>query len=586
MASGSALVRRYRQRLFIIIGLVALTIAVGVGFGMQIAGAAAKRSLEQSAQEVLLVQKQVLNGLMEKFRLLPNLVGRNPEILGVFVDPSEKNIAAAQLAIRHDSAMTGALDIVLLGLDGSLLVRGTGVVTGSFEQTSRLLSAVSQGRLGRKAIQIPPDERAYAFASGLRDEGGNLTGVIAVLVDLANLEQIWSLSTLPVLVADRDGTVLASNRAEWRMMSLDKIKTLEQGVIGYVLEGEVRPYVEMSQALPELEWELHVLADAAPIVRARIAAAASIVLGGLALAIFLAYLMRRRLELVQKNRSDKANSLRLERVVRDRTKALTLLNTALAEEVEHHKLTGTTLRKTQDELIQTGKLAALGQMSTALSHEFNQPLAATKSYADNALVFLERNRQGEAEENIRLISKMADRMAVISRHLRNFGRKPRTRLSSISVEAVVDDAIEVLSARLREQGTDVIVQHETPGALAIAGQVRLQQVVVNLISNALDATKSGSIKSVQVLTGSTDKKVTISVRDFGSGIASEHLAQIFDPFFTTKDPGQGLGLGLSISYNIVKDFGGRLTGANHPEGGALFTIELEKSGSKTGKRVK
>ncbi len=577
MASGSALVRRYRRRLLVVIGLVALMSAVGVGFGMQIAGAAAKRSLQQSAQEVLLVQEQVLNGLMEKFRLLPNLVRRNAKILGVFVDPSEKNIAAAQLAIRHDSAMTGALDIVLLELDGSLLVSGTGVVTGSFEPTSRLLGAVRQGRLGRKAIQIPPDERAYAFASGLRDEGGNLVGVIAVLVDLANLEQIWSLSTLPVLVADRDGTVLASNRAEWRMMPLNEIRSQERGVIEYVLDGQFQPYVEMRRAVPVLEWELYVLAGAAPIVRARIAAAASVVLAGLTLAIFLAYMMRRRLELVQKNRTDKANSLRLERVVRDRTRALTLTNQALAEEVEHHKKTGISLRKTQDELIQTGKLAALGQMSTSLSHEFNQPLAATKSYADNALILLERNRQAEAEENIRLISKMADRMAVISRHLRNFGRKPRTRLSSILVEAVINDAIEVLSVRLREQGADIIVEHETPEAQAIAGHVRLQQVVVNLISNALDATISGSTKPVQVFTSSTDKKVLIRVRDFGPGIAPGHLAHIFDPFFTTKEPGRGLGLGLSISYNIVKDFGGRLTGENHPEGGALFTIELERA---------
>jgi len=577
LASGSALVRRYRRRLLVVIGLVALMSAVGVGFGMQIAGAAAKRSLQQSAQEVLLVQEQVLNGLMEKFRLLPNLVRRNAKILGVFVDPSEKNIAAAQLAIRHDSAMTGALDIVLLDLDGSLLVSGTGVVTDSFEPTSRLLGAVRQGRLGRKAIQIPPDERAYAFASGLRDEGGNLVGVIAVLVDLANLEQIWSLSTLPVLVADRDGTVLASNRAEWRMMPLNEIRSQERGVIEYVLDGQFQPFVEMSRAVPVLEWELYVLADAAPIVRARIAAAASAVMAGLALAIFLAYMMRRRLELVQKNRSDKANSLRLERIVRDRTRALTLTNQALAEEVEHHKKTGISLRKTQDELIQTGKLAALGQMSTSLSHEFNQPLAATKSYADNALILLERNRQAEAEENIRLISKMADRMAVISRHLRNFGRKPRTRLSSILVEAVINDAIEVLSVRLREQGVDVIIKHETPEVLAIAGHVRLQQVVVNLISNALDATKSDSAEPVQVLTGSMDKKVLIRVRDFGPGIAPEHLAHIFDPFFTTKEPGRGLGLGLSISYNIVKDFGGRLTGENHPEGGALFTIELERA---------
>ena len=569
MASGSATVRRHRRIANGFMVLVGLGIAVAVIFAVQFAGAAQERALRANARETLSVQAQVLNGLMEKFRLLPTLVGRRPEVSALFKSDDPRNKMAALSAIRHDAAMTGAMDIVLLRLDGTLLLSGTGILTEPVARDSELLSAVLQGRLGRQAIGFASNSRAYVFSTGLRDRSGELFGVIAVLVDLANLEQIWSLSALPVLVIDQRGIILVSNRAPWRMQKLGDIEEVSDGgEANFKLNGAVKPFVQVRQALPELGWEMRVLADATPIARARTLAAASVIFSGLALGFVLLGLLNQRLAVIRRQRSDKANALRLERVVRDRTKALT-------EEVEEHKQTENTLRQTQDELIQTGKLAALGQMSTALSHEFNQPLAATKSYADNALILRERSREDEAKENIRLISKMADRMAVISRHLRNFGRKPKSRLTSIFVPGVIDEAVEVLSSRLREQNATVKIVHAKGDIWARAGQVRLQQVLVNLIANGLDAAREHPELPIEIQTGTKGKKVIITVRDFGHGIAPGDMEHIFDPFFTTKDPGQGLGLGLSISYNIIKDFGGRLSGANHKEQGAIFRIELD-----------
>ncbi|MGP1359045.1 sensor histidine kinase, partial [Roseicyclus sp.] len=235
------------------------------------------------------------------------------------------------------------------------------------------------------------------------------------------------------------------------------------------------------------------------------------------------------------------------------------------------------LRRTQAELVQAGKLAALGQMSAALSHEFNQPLAAVKSYADNAGTFLERGRIDEARENVGRISAMADRMASISRHLRNFARRPLDRTGPVPLGAVIGDALELMQARIARDGAEVVRQGPEPEVWVTGGRVRLQQVVVNLLSNALDAMADSAEKRIDITLREDGETCAIEVRDRGPGLSEEALAQAFDPFFTTKAPGHGLGLGLSISYNIVRDFDGRLSAANHPGGGAVFTVTLRRA---------
>ena len=233
------------------------------------------------------------------------------------------------------------------------------------------------------------------------------------------------------------------------------------------------------------------------------------------------------------------------------------------------------MRKTQSDLVQAGKLAALGQMSAALSHEFNQPLAAVKTYADNAAILIERDRIAEARDNVTRISALTDRMASISRHLRNFARKPNEKLGSVDLAEVVADTAEIVAWRLK--AADAMLKVDLgPVPLSVrGGAVRLQQVLVNIISNAADAVEGLDERTIELTARKKGGRVTISVRDHGPGVAPAIAERIFDPFFTTKGVGKGLGLGLSISYNIVKDFGGSVSASNHPDGGAVFAIELD-----------
>lgn len=273
----------------------------------------------------------------------------------------------------------------------------------------------------------------------------------------------------------------------------------------------------------------------------------------------------------------------LERRVEERTADLARVNTQIEAEIAERRLTEQQLRQTQADLIQAGKLAGLGQMSAALSHEFNQPLAAAKTYADSAALLIERGRTAEASDNVRRISGLIDRMASISRHLRNFARKPNEKLGPVRLDEVMRDTLEIVAARIKTAGAKMDI--ELDGDLMVrAGSVRLQQVLVNVISNAADAVEGLDDRTLSVRAWREDGKAVLTVRDRGGGVAPSVAERIFDPFYTTKGVGRGLGLGLSISYNIIKDFGGSLTVSNHPEGGAVFRIELALAG-QTGREA-
>jgi len=285
------------------------------------------------------------------------------------------------------------------------------------------------------------------------------------------------------------------------------------------------------------------------------------------------YILRRR-RLNERMSAQREARQELEKQVRLRTHDLNQTNVKLMSEVNERKAAEEELRKTQADLVQAGKLAALGQMSAALSHELNQPLGAAKSYADNAAAYLDRDNKEQARDNVTRISSLIDRMAAIAKHLRNFARKPNEKLSSVPVATVINDALEILNQRVKTVGAKVSVDLPSNELWVVGGQVRLQQVLVNLISNGLDSIEAAKIKKIEISAEKTNGNVIIRVRDFGPGIKPEAVGQIFDPFFSTKGVGKGLGLGLSISYNIIRDFDGKLTAQNHHEQGAVFTIEL------------
>lgn len=232
-------------------------------------------------------------------------------------------------------------------------------------------------------------------------------------------------------------------------------------------------------------------------------------------------------------------------------------------------------RQTRDDLIQAAKLAALGQMAAGLSHELNQPLAAIRSHAHNGALLLERGRPEEARKAIGRIQALTTRAADLIAHLRRFARKPGVVLNPVAVGDTIDTALSLFEPRFEAER--VRLTRELPaGRLHVhAEEIRLEQVLVNLMANALDAVSGMEDATIAIGARRAGHKVEIWVADSGPGIDRAHLERIFDPFFTTKPVGSGLGLGLSLSYNIIKDLGGTLAVAETGPAGTRFLITLE-----------
>ncbi|MBI3759180.1 MAG: GHKL domain-containing protein, partial [Deltaproteobacteria bacterium] len=262
--------------------------------------------------------------------------------------------------------------------------------------------------------------------------------------------------------------------------------------------------------------------------------------------------------------------------VQARTRELKDTNAKLVSEIAEREKAEQVLRRTQANLIQAAKLAALGQMSAGISHELNQPLAAVRSYADNARAFLERDQADMAKSNLAGIAELTDRMAKIIRHLRTYARDEIVEARPTPVVAALRGAVGLLEPRITSEGIAIIEALPAREVMAMAGDVRLQQVFVNILANALDALRDAPTKEVRVAVEEGESRVKICIRDTGPGVRTEDLASIFDPFFSTKQVGSGLGLGLSISDSIIRQFGGTIDGANLEQGGAQFTIALPR----------
>ncbi|MBM6551417.1 ATP-binding protein [Marinomonas ostreistagni] len=264
--------------------------------------------------------------------------------------------------------------------------------------------------------------------------------------------------------------------------------------------------------------------------------------------------------------TDARNALELR--VKERTQEFEQANQRLRHEIEEHKAT-------QQELIQTAKLAVLGQLSAGLNHELNQPLTAIRAFAENGLKFLEREKYDQAKGNLQQISQLGHHMGDIIARFKVFARKGAVAHTPIDVQSALNGALRIMTPRLKE--ADITVQAPENIQLAVlADMVFLEQVLVNLLANAVDAIieRQDSTRVIEVDVQAQAQDVQIYVRDSGAGLSDEAIAHLFEPFYTSKSSGVGLGLGLSISQRIMESMNGSIHAKNRPEGGAEFCVTL------------
>ena len=247
------------------------------------------------------------------------------------------------------------------------------------------------------------------------------------------------------------------------------------------------------------------------------------------------------------------------------------LNIRLQREVSERQKVEKNLQVAEQTLAQSSKLAALGEMSAAISHELNQPLAAMRTYLAGAKLLLQRKRPDEALTSFQRIDDLIGRMGAITRQLKSYARKGGEDLIAVDVRSAIDGALEIMEPQLKARQISISKTLPIEPVFILGDQLRLEQVMVNLVRNALDATATVVLPEIEILL-LADETAILTVRDNGEGISD--LNELFEPFFTTKKPGDGVGLGLAISTGIITDLGGRLVARNGSVAGAVFQVTL------------
>ena len=419
---------------------------------------------------------------------------------------------------------------------------------------------------------------------------GVAVGAVVVRTSLQPIEATWIDSAFRAesekpLIVDARGVVIMSSVPDWRQQPLAALaqpRRSEGDAVDLVRIPRLKAAgVEMQvvheRALPRLGWRLLILTNAKDVWRdARTAAwsagAGAALLGMLALLV----LQRRRVgaqKLATRAALQRAND-ELEAKVLERTAQLETSNQSLRREVLERQHAEEVLRQAQEELVQAGKLAALGQLSAGISHELGQPLTALRALAQNGCLLLERDRPLSARDNFKSILDLAERMGRITSQLKSFARKTPRDERSLPLIIAIDHASQVLAARLADEGVELVVGIAEDLAVR-CDAYRLEQVLVNLMANAMDAMRAAPVKRLVIGAEVREERVVVGVLDSGPGIPQDLAERLFEPFFTTKAPGEGLGLGLVISSHIVREFGGSLRLAPAPAG-AMFEFDLAK----------
>jgi len=615
--------------------VLALLLAVAVWSVAQWTQARAMTDLAQSSRHVLTLVTETLSGELAKHQSTPLLLSHNPRLIRIVTGTAgPEEIDAANLELARLASVTAASDIYLMNTSGTTIAASNydlprSFVGQNFSYRPYFIDAM-KGRLGRYfALGTTSGERGYYFAHPIF-EGRYVVGVAVVKIQLGQLEAAWRAADHEIMVVDEDGVIFLSSRPQWVLRTLSPLSetarqriaeqrryddrilqplsldikpaeggvghliTLEQPVLATdtgVAPSEtgqeakksrsVTSYLALSRVMPEAGWTVHILANTRAVTRQVSAAIALMLATGAALTLAAIAVYQRRRRVAERMQIQAAANTELERRVALRTDELTRANRQLEEEVAERRRAENELRHAQSELVQAGKLAALGQLSAGLSHELNQPLAAIRSYADNARKFLARERYETTDANLGLIVELTERMARIIRHLRTYARKEPTTVRPTPVIRAIEESLALLQRRIADTGARVDIVAADTEIYAIAGEVRLQQIMVNLVTNALDAMAASDVREISVTVTEDVHAVVITVADSGPGIAPESLSSVFDPFFTTKEVGAGLGLGLSITYGIVQQFGGMISARNSDAGGAVFEVRLLPAKAKS-----
>ncbi len=565
------------------LALILMVVLVGTLISASLAMRHASRDalLEDSrlSEQRLNLYANNLGTLIERYRALPAVLALDPELVDALRRPAspqrqqELNIKLEQINTAAQSSTLELLDRDGWAVAASNWRTPYSYVGHNYAFRPYFLQTRTQGTGRFYAVGVTSGVPGYFLSSAITDDSGQFLGAVVVKLEFPQVEHQWQQDSDLLMVSDSRGVVFLASNPRWRYhllqplseadrqalaqtrqyhrqslepLGLTSVQTLAANSRLAQLEDET--YLWKSMPLPSEGWTLHLLRPRQEDYDSQRNAALGAASAWLCV-IFGLLFGYQRLRLARLRRNTQRE---LERVVDERTREL---------------LTA------QEGLIQSTKLAALGQMSATLAHEINQPLTTQRMQLASLRLLLDHGRLEEARAALLPFEQMLQRMNALTQHLKTFARKsPKGLRERLDLALVIDQALQLLNARLTQEAVEVVVDLPRP-AWVLGDPIRLEQVLINLLRNAIDAMAGQPLKRLTVTLHAQPSQWRLTVEDTGQGIAQEDLVHLFEPFFTTKPAGEGLGLGLAVSASIVQDHQGRLEAENLSPG-ARFTLYL------------
>lgn len=551
----------------------------------------------------------LLMAVLERPRALPLVLAADAELIGAL---SRADTAATDRLDRKLEDLARETDvsvIYVVGKNGVAISASnwrepTSFVGNDYSFRDYFTKAVASGNAEQYALGNVSKRPGLYLSRRVADANGETVGVVVVKVEFDQLERSWAQSGRPTYVVDKSGIVLITTVPSWRFMATGPIAAEQKASIRDSLQFGDAPltalpfepadetadkalilsatmpgstgraeFLQVALAAPGTNWTLHQLAPLDAVLsrgtREGRLLALSIMLPVIAIGAFV---LARRFRSSRRIAEHQANQLELERRVIARTVDLTQARDSLQQEIADHRTTEQRLQTVQHELVQANRLAILGQVAAGVAHEINQPVATIRAYADNARTFLDRGQMDSAWQNMETIAGLTERIGAITEELKAFARKGRASAGPTCLRDVITGALMLLRSRFSGRLDQIQIVLPRADMHVIGSRIRLEQILINLLQNALEAIEDRKDGRIAVSVHEDNDDVAVVVCDNGSGFAPGIEDALFTPFNTSKEG--GLGLGLVISKEIVTDYGGSIEVSSKP-GETRFIVHLK-----------
>jgi two-component system, NtrC family, C4-dicarboxylate transport sensor histidine kinase DctB len=601
--------RRSRSAWLIFAALATLLIGTAL-YGAGLYGRLqAITALEDQGQTDANLKVALLRAVLEGPRALPLLLADDQQVRDALASGQGEAVMGLDRKLQSLVAGTRASVLYVTGKNGIAIASSNwqeplSFVGNDYSFRDYFRRAMEAGTAEHFALGNVSN-RPGLYISRRVGDGAAPLGVVVVKMEFDQLESDWRDAARPAYVTDEHGVVLITSLPSWRFMTakplpqenlatirnslqfgdapllplpIDERQALRPGaaVVRAIMPGSGEgEFLRLRTEVPSTSWQLEYLVPTEAPIASSVREWRLLAMAGLipVLAI-MAFLLRRRQIVTMRIATERAAREELERRVLERTDDLSQARDRLQAEISDHRATEARLQVVQQELVQANRLAILGQVAAGVAHEINQPVATIRAYADNARTFLKRQQPGSADDNLDAIAGLTERIGTITEELKAFARKGRTAAEPVELRSAIEGAVVLLRSRFAGRLDALDIRLPSADLKVNGNRIRLEQVLINLFQNSLEALEGREAAKVEVFCQETDREVAVTVTDNGPGISEEILGSLFSPFNTSKE--KGLGLGLVISKDIVSDYGGRIEVESNASG-TRFIVHLQKA---------